>query len=77
MFSHTYVVHTLNEGVNRFNSICGSIFFIFIVSFSIICASCKSYDDYRRRVTAYGCQNGIVNVSITDTESKGMYVSAM
>ena len=39
--------------------------------------SCKSFDDYHRRITAYGCQNGTVRATFVDTETKGrVYLSS-
>lgn len=35
--------------------------------------SCKSFDDYHRRITAYGCQNGTITATYVDTETKGMH----
>ncbi len=44
----------------------------FVALFSITWMSCKSFDDYRRRITAYGCQNGTIVAAFVDTETKGV-----
>ena len=43
------------------------------IDFSAIWLDCWNYDDFKQRLTAVGFQNGLLQISTVDTQSKGKY----